>query len=369
MDELLPGYALTVEQDQLRSTLRKFLASTTSESAVRTLVETPDGFDRATWQRLGSEIGALGLAVDEDLGGAGAGLVEQAIASEEFGRSLFPGPVFGTVVLAIPLLAALGGNQVLPSLISGETTACVAIPHGAIGFDADSIGVEESHGRLTGEVRQVVDGDADIIVVAARTSEGIGLFVVDDANRERLHTLDQTRRQVRLRFDGVAGTPLISGADATRAAERALCVSTALLAAEQVGGAQKLLEISVEYASTRWQFGRQIGSFQAIKHRCADMLVLVEHARSAAYHAVGAIQTGTDDPWLVSSLAKALCSRAFLSVANSTIQILGGLGFTWEHPAHLYLKRAVTDAALLGNADAHLDRIASTVIDQGQRVA
>ncbi|ORA09505.1 hypothetical protein BST14_21890 [Mycobacterium arosiense ATCC BAA-1401 = DSM 45069] len=366
---MLPGYALTAEQDELQDSLRKFLATTTSESAVRALVDTPDGFDRSAWLRLGSEIGALGLAVDEDLGGAGAGLVEQAIACEEFGRSLLPGPVFGTVDLAIPLLAALGGNQILPLLISGESTACVAIPHGGTGFDAESISIEESHGRLTGEIAQVVDGDADVIVVAARNSEGIGLFVVEGADRERLHTLDQTRRQVRIRFAGVQGTPLVAGTDANRAIERALCVSTALLAAEQVGGAQKLLEISVAYASTRWQFGRKIGSFQAIKHRCADMLVLVEHARSAAYHAAGALQTGTDDPCLVSSLAKAVCSRAFLSVANSTIQILGGLGFTWEHPAHLYLKRAVTDAALLGSADAHLDRIASIVIDQAQLVA
>lgn len=369
MDELLPGYAMTVEQDELRDSLRNFLISTAPESAVRALVETPDGFDRATWLRLGSEIGALGLAVDEDLGGAGAGLVEQAIAAEEFGRSLFPGPVFGTIDLAIPLLAALGGNHVLPSLISGESTACVAIPHGGMEFDRESICVEESHGRLTGEVPQVIDGDADVIIVAARNSEGIGLFVVDAADREKLHTLDQTRRQVRMRFDRVQGTPLTVGAAANRAIERALCVSTALLAAEQVGGAQKLLEISVEYASTRWQFGRKIGSFQAIKHRCADMLVLVEHARSAAYHAAGALQTGSDDPRLASSLAKALCSQAFLSVANSTIQILGGLGFTWEHPTHLYLKRAVTDAALLGSADAHLDRIASIVIDQPQHVA
>jgi alkylation response protein AidB-like acyl-CoA dehydrogenase len=141
------------------------------------------------------------------------------------------------------------------------------------------------------------------------------------------------------------------------------------LAAEQVGGAKRLLDMSVEYAGTRSQFGRRIGSFQAIKHRCADMLVLVEHARSAAYHAVGSLQTGTDNPRLVASIAKATCSQAFLSVANSAIQIHGGIGFTWEHPAHLYLKRAVTDAALLGGADEHLDRIASLVIDRSNVVA
>jgi alkylation response protein AidB-like acyl-CoA dehydrogenase len=369
VDEPFPGYAPTVEQDELRRSLRKFLASTASESAVRAVVDSPEGFDRASWLRLGSELGALGLAVAEDLGGAGAGLVEQAIACEEFGRCLLPGPVFGTVGLAIPLLAALGDDQILPSVISGESTACVALPHGGIEFDHESIRVTESNGLLTGAIAQVVDGDADVVVVAARNTEGFGLFVVDGAEREKLHTLDQTRRQVRMRFDGVHGKLLAAGADAQRAIERTLCVGAALLAAEQVGGAQTLLEVCVEYASTRWQFGRHIGSFQAIKHRCADMLVLVEHARSAAYHAAGALQTGADDPRLVSSLAKALCSDAFQYVANSAIQIHGGIGFTWEHPAHLYLKRAVTDAALLGSADAHLDRIASIVIDRDRKVA
>lgn len=369
MDEPLPGYAPTVEQEALRESLRKFLGSTTSESVIRALVDTPGGFDRATWIRLGSEIGAFGLSVAEDLGGAGAGLVEQAIACEEFGRSLLPGPVFGTVHLAIPLLAALGDDQVLRSVISGQCTASVVLPGGGMEFDPQSIRVAESHGLLTGEITQVVDGDADLLIVAAKRFEGFGLFLVDSTDQVRLPTLDQTRRQVRICLDGVQGSLLAAGADAEDAIQRALCAGTSLLAAEQLGGAQRLLEMCVEYAGTRRQFGRQIGSFQAIKHRCADMLVLVEHARSAVYHAVGSLQTGTDNPRLVSSMAKATCSQAFLSIANSTIQIHGGIGFTWEHPAHLYLKRAVTNAALLGSADEHLDRIASIVIDHAQGVA
>ena len=369
MDDPLPGYAPTAEQEALRDSLRKFLVSTTSESVVRTLVDTPDGFDRATWIRLGSEIGAFGLSVAEDFGGAGAGLVEQAIACEEFGRSLLPGPVFGTVHLAIPLLAALGDDQILRSVISGQCTASVALPPSGMELDPQSIRVAESHGLLTGEITQVVDGDADVLIVAAKRSEGFGLFLVESANQVRLHTLDQTRHQVRICLDGTQGSLLAAGADAHDAVQRALCAGTALLAAEQLGGAQRLLEMCVEYAETRWQFGRRIGSFQAIKHRCADMLVLAEHARSAAYHAVGSLQTGTDNARLVSSIAKATCSQAFLSIANSAIQIHGGIGFTWEHPAHLYLKRAVTNAALLGSADEHLDRIASIVIDHAQDVA
>ena len=364
MAEPLPGYAATVEQEELRQSLRKFLAATTPESIVRELVDTSAGFDRATWIRLGSEIGAFGLAVPEDMDGAGAGLVEQAIACEEFGRSLLPGPVFGTVDLAIPLLCALGGDEVLSALIHGQSTAAVAIPCSGTEFDAQSIRIVESRGRLTGDIPQVVDGEADWLVVAANCSEGFGLFLVDGADRVRLPTLDQTRRQARISFDGVQTRLLAAGAEAHQAIERALCVGTALLAAEQLGGAQNLLAMSVDYAGTRSQFGRRIGSFQAIKHRCADMLVLVEHARSAAYHAVGSLQTGTDNPRLVASIAKATCSQAFLSIANSAIQIHGGIGFTWEHPAHLYLKRAVTNAALLGSADAHLDRIASLVIDR-----
>ena len=369
MAEPLPGYAPTLEQEELRDSIRKFLASNSSESTVRILVDTSDGFDRATWLRLGSEIGTFGLSVPEDLEGAGAGLVEQAIACEEFGRSLLPGPVFGTVDLAIPLLSAVGDDQVLPSVIRGQSTAAVALPHSGMEFDAHSITVAESDGLLRGELPQVVDGDADLLIVAAKRPEGLGLFLADGADRVRLPTLDQTRRQARISFDGVPGRLLAAGVDAHHAIERALCVGTALLAAEQVGGAQRLLEMCVEYAGTRSQFGRRIGSFQAIKHMCADMLVLVEHARSAAYHAVGSLQTGTDNPRLVSSMAKATCSQAFLSVANSAIQIHGGIGFTWEHPAHLYLKRAVTDAALLGSVDDHLDRIASIVIDRDQDIA
>jgi alkylation response protein AidB-like acyl-CoA dehydrogenase len=363
VDEPLPGYALTVEQAELRDTVRRFLASTTPESRVRVLINTSSGFDRAVWSRLGAELGVLGLAVDEKLGGSGAGLVEQAIVCEELGRSLFPGPVFGTINLAIPLLSALEDHTILPSVVTGEHTATVAFPHGSPVIDLADITVTQSGGLLNGEIAQTIDGSADVLIVAAKRSDDFGLYMVEEAQRVELPTLDQTRRQSRVALEGVRGVELATGAQAAQAVETALRVGTALMAAEQVGGAQKMLELCVEYAGTRWQFGRKIGSFQAIKHRCADMLVLVEHARSAAYHAVGSLETATDDARLVTSMAKAICSQAFLSIANSAIQIHGGVGFTWEHPAHLYLKRAVTDAALLGNVDVHLDRIASSVVD------
>jgi len=361
--EPLPGYAATVEQEELRESLRKFLATTTPESVVRKLVDTSGGFDRATWIRLGSEIGAFGLAVPEDLGGAGAGLVEQAIACEEFGRSLLPGPVFGTVDLAIPLLCALGGDEVLPSLIRGQSTAAVALPCSGTEFDAQSIRIVESRGQLTGEIPQVVDGDADWLVVAAERSEGFGLFLVDAADRVWLPTLDQTRRQARVSFDGVETRLLATGADAHQAVERALCVGTALLAAEQVGGAQRLLDMSVEYAGTRSQFGRRIGSFQAIKHKCADMLVGLEWARSASAAALESVdgdaaEMAGESDWRA-SMAKAVCSEALRDAAHANVQIHGGIGFTWEDSAHLYLRRARTDEVLFGGPGQHWDRLAA----------
>jgi alkylation response protein AidB-like acyl-CoA dehydrogenase len=235
--------------------------------------------------------------------------------------------------------------------------------------DESSIRVTESGGLLTGELSQVVDGQSDMLIVAAKHGDGLGVFLVAGGSRDVLPTLDQTRRQAKLSFSGVPGRMLAAGSVAKDAIDQSLCVGTTLLAAEQVGGAQRLLDISVAYAKSRMQFGRAIGSFQAIKHRCADMLVLVEHARSAAYHAASALQTGTDDPRLVASIAKATCSETYQFVANSAIQIHGGLGFTWEHPAHLYLKRAITDAALLGGAEQHRDRIALLVLDAAAEVA
>jgi alkylation response protein AidB-like acyl-CoA dehydrogenase len=326
-------------------------------------METDLGFDRGTWARLGSEIGALGLSVPESMGGSGAGLVEQAIVCEEFGACLLPGPVFGTVDLAIPLLVALGGDEALPGVVQGQHTAAVAIPEDDCSLDEAAIRLRESGGLVTGELSQVVDGTSDLLIVAAKRDEGFGLFLVTGGERVVLPTLDQTRRQARVVFDGVPARLLATGEVATAAAERALCVGAVLLAAEQVGGAQRLLDMCVAYATSRLQFGRPIGSFQAVKHRCADMLVQLEHARSAAYYAASALQASTDDPQLVASIAKATCSEAFQFIANSSIQIHGGLGFTWEHPAHLYLKRAVTDAAWLGTAEQHRDRIASLVLD------
>jgi alkylation response protein AidB-like acyl-CoA dehydrogenase len=360
-------FAFTPEQQDLRKGLREFLAKRSDEATVRRLMDSDLGHDLTTWERLGGELGVLALAVPDDLGGAGGRLVDQAVAVEEFGAALLPGPVIGTVALAIPALVAAGGEiaaELLPGMTRGIRTAAFAVPdHGS------EPTVAERDGRLTGELAQVVDGtSADVLLVAARTGDGVGLFAVDGAAATRmpLSTMDQTRRQAAVRLDAAPARAVAGPGDARRVIDDALATGATLLAAEQVGVAQHMLDLTVAYAKDRLQFGRPIGSFQAVKHRLADMLVLVEHARSAAYYAAWAIQDGTDDPALAASIAQAVCSEAAYRVAADAIQLHGGIGFTWEHPAHLYYKRAVTDAALLGSAAAHRNRIAALVLDTAE---
>jgi alkylation response protein AidB-like acyl-CoA dehydrogenase len=375
--EPVAEFEVTAEQRELRATVRRFCAEHSDEQTVRTLMDSELGHDPATWARLGGELGVLGLAVPESLGGAGAGVVDQAVVVEELGAALLCGPVLGTVGLAVPALVAAPPSalrdELLPTLVDGSATAALATPDRAGLFDPHAISVgavRSGEGwELTGVVPQVVDGaGADVLLVAASGPDGVALFAVpgaaEEVSREPLSTLDLTRRQASLRLRD-APARLVAGAEEIDGVlGYAYDVAAALLAAEQVGGAQHLLDLTVEYAKTRLQFGRPIGSFQAVKHRLADMLVLVEHARSAAYHAAWALQDGTDDPFLATSIAQATCSDAYYRVAADAIQLHGGIGFTWEHQAHLYYKRAVTDAALLGSAEAHRDRIAAAVLDR-----
>ncbi|MCA4721370.1 acyl-CoA dehydrogenase family protein [Mycolicibacterium fortuitum] len=366
-------FRFTDEQAQLRTAIRKFCAENFSEPTVRTLMESEPRFDPSVWARLGAELGVLGLAVPEADGGAGGTLVDQAIAVEELGAALACGPVFGTVLLAIPaLVAASAGpvrDELLGVLADGTRTAAFAVPDQAGAFDPAAVNVAVAEdGTLTGTIERVVDGDAaDTLLVAAAGSGGVGLYVVDasDAGVQctPLTTLDLTRPQATIVLTA-ARAQLVAGPDeAERVITHAFHVASALLAAEQVGAAQHLLDLSVEYAKSRLQFGRQIGSFQAVKHRLADCLVDLEHARSATYHAVWALTDGTDDPALAVSIAQATASSAFAKIAADTIQVHGGIGFTWEHQAHLYFKRATTDAALLGSAEAHRSRVAEMVLD------
>lgn len=365
-------YVFTEEQQQLRTAVRKFCADNFDEATVRRLMESEVPFDAKVWHRLGSELGVLGLSVPEADGGVGGSLVDQAVAVEEFGATLACGPLFGTVFLAIPALVACPAgparDELLAALVEGTATAAFAVGDSAGAFDPAAVSVSADGDRVTGTVRQVVDGAAaDEILVAARSSDGIGLYAVDagapGVTRTPLVTMDLTRPQAVVEFAGAPARLLAGPQEAERVITHALQVGSALLAVEQVGAAQHLLDLSVEYAKSRLQFGRQIGSFQAVKHKLADMLVDLEHARSTAYHAVWAISDGSDDPALAASIAQATASAAFSRIAADTIQVHGGIGFTWEHQAHLYFKRAATDAALLGTAEQHRARVADMVLD------
>ena len=365
-------FTFTDEQAQLRSAVRKFCTENFDEQAVRGLMESDPPFDAKVWHRLGSELGVLGLSVPEADGGAGGSLVDQAVAVEELGASLACGPVFGTVFLAIPaLVAASAGtvrDELLAELVEGRRTAAFAVADRAGAFDPSAVTVTATGDSLSGTVVRVVDaGAADDLLVAAGGPDGVGLYAVDatgpDVTRTPLVTIDLTRPQANVRFAD-APARIVAGPDeAERVISHAMQVGSALLAAEQVGAAQHLLDLAVDYAKSRLQFGRPIGSFQAVKHRLADMLVDLEHARSTAYHAVWALTDGSDDPALAASIAQATCSAAFSRIARDTIQVLGGIGFTWEHQAHLYFKRATADAALLGTAEVHRARVASLVLD------
>lgn len=365
-------FAFTAEQQALRTAVRKFCAENFDEASVRRLMESEPRFDPAVWQRLGSELGVLGMSVPEADGGGGGSLIDQAIAVEEFGSTLACGPLFGTAYLAIPALVACGPgparDELLTALMEGQRTAAFAVTDRAGGFDPSALSVSADGDTLTGTVERVVDADAaDELIIAATGSDGVGLYAVDASapgvQRTALFTMDLTRPQATVVLTRAPARLLAGPEDAERVITHALQVGSALLAVEQVGAAQHLLDLSVEYAKSRLQFGRQIGSFQAIKHKLADMLVDLEHARSAAYHAVWALSHGSDDPALAASIAQALSSDALQRIASDTIQVHGGIGFTWEHQAHLYFKRSATDAALLGSAEQHRSRVADLVLD------
>ncbi|WP_055612021.1 acyl-CoA dehydrogenase family protein [Streptomyces phaeochromogenes] len=379
-------FAFSDEQEELRRTVRAFLADTSPETEMRRLMETPEGFDRALWRRMGTELGLQGLAVPEEYGGAGYGPVEVGVVMEELGRALLCAPFLASAVLATTTLLRCDDEdarkRLLPGLASGELVGTLALtegsPPGAGGpggattrWDADGIRLtaRESAGSwlLTGHKMFVLDGaTADVVLTVARTGEGIGVFWVNgDAaglTREPLPTMDPTRRQARLDYQDVPATRLRTrSGDGWDLVSEVLDRTAVALAAEQVGVASRALDMAVEYAKVRHQFGRPIGSFQAVKHLLADVLLEVESARAAAHYALLAAEN--EDPELpaVASLAKAFCSDACLQATEQNIQVHGGIGFTWEHSAHLYLKRAKTSQLLFGDPTYHRELLAQRI--------
>ena len=368
-------FVFTDEQAQLRDAVRKFSAEHFAQEKIRLLMESDPPFDPKVWARLGGELGVLGLSVPEADGGVGGTLVDQAVAIEELGARLACGPLFGTVYLAIPALVAAPSSdardELLGDLVEGRRTAAVAVTDNAGVFAPDAVTVAADGETLSGSVTQVVDGGvADVLLVAARGGGGVCLYAVDATDdgvgRTPLATLDLTRPEANVNLSDASASMIAGPEETPRVLDHAMQVGTALLAVEQVGAAQHLLDLSVEYAKSRLQFGRPIGSFQAVKHRLANLLVEVEHARSTAYHAVWALADGSDDPALATSIAQAVCSAALTHVANDTIQVHGGIGFTWEQQAHLYYKRSATDAVLLGSAEQHRNRVAAMVLDTAE---
>jgi alkylation response protein AidB-like acyl-CoA dehydrogenase len=360
---------LTEEQLFLRKTVRELLAARgqgpNSDRAA--------GHDRELWSLMAQQIGMQGLAVPEEFGGAGAGPLELAMVFEELGAVLSDTPFFATVALAATALQASGDRRAcadyLPRIASGELVGTIAFTEADGRWDeselqlpATRVGAEW---LLSGSKRYVVDGAAaDVIVVAARTQSGVSLFLVEAGARglrvSPRDVLDPTRPLADITL---AETPArLIGAEGAgwEVLQRVLALAATYLAAEQVGGAARCLDLSVEYAKTRVQFGRPIGSFQAIKHKCADMLVAVEMARSAALAAAAAAAANRPDARALASLAKATCSESFVRCATDTIQVHGGIGFTWEHPAHLYYKRARSGEVLLGSPAHHRDLLAQS---------
>ncbi|WP_328752334.1 acyl-CoA/acyl-ACP dehydrogenase [Streptomyces sp. NBC_00285] len=359
------------ELRELRASVREFLEAKSPEEAVRKLMESEPRFDLDVWAQAADQLRLPGLAIPEEYGGDGFGPVELGVVMEEMGRALLCSPFFATVVLAAQALLASGDSDAcarhLPGIASGRTTATLAVAEDSGSWDPALISaraVPDGDGgwRLNGRKCFVIDGTtADLILVVARTVAGPSFFAVDrtapGVTAVAMETLDATRAMARLTFDSVAATPVGAEGSGGRIMARVLDMASVGLAAEQAGGARRCLEMSAEYARTRHQFGRPIGSFQAVKHKCADMLVQVELAEASAREAARLADEGAADFPVAAAVAHACCSRAYMFAAMENIQVHGGIGFTWEHPAHLYFRRAKSSQLLFGGPAVYHERL------------
>ena len=378
------NFRFTEEQEELRESARSFLADHSASEHVRRAMESELGYDPEVWKRVGAELGWPAIVVPEAYGGLGLGAVELTALLEVMGESLFCAPFFASVCLGARALLLAGSEaqkqEHLPGLAEGHSIATLAWMESDAGLEASAIETvvtpEGDDLVLHGHKRFVLDGhSADLVVVAARAKgsseeEGVSLILVPGSarglERRALPTLDQTRRLAALELRGVrvpAAARLGAEGAGWPALQRTLDLGAVALAAEQLGGAQRCLDLSVAYAKERVQFGRPIGSFQAIQHKCADMMLAVEGARSAAYTAAClAGETETSDALArAASLAKATASEAFFRCAADAIQIHGGVGFTWEYDVHLYFKRAKSTETFLGSPAYHRERLAGRI--------
>ncbi len=367
-------FAFTEEQDQLRAFVRQFLEEKSSEATVRELMETESGYDEAVWAQMAEQLGLQSLIIPEQYGGQGFTWVEMVVVLEEMGRALLCAPFFSSAILATSALIESGdadaASDYLPQLASGELIATVALTEENGRWDEAGITAtataDGDSWTLDGGKHYVLDGHtAGLLIVAARTAAGVSLFAIDgDAaglERTPLSTMDQTRKQAKITLSSTPGRLIGTDGAGWDTLVKVLDRAAVALAAEQVGGAQMVLDMAVQYAKDRVQFGRPIGSFQAIKHKCADMLLEVESAKSAAYYAAWCAAEDNDELPAMASLAKSYCSEAYFHAASENIQIHGGIGFTWEHPAHLYFKRAKSSELLFGDPTYHRELLAQRI--------
>lgn len=352
MTDLLYG---EIETD-LRAGVRELLADKAPWTDVLAGTEKDDPYDADLWHALAGQFGAAGLAVPEQLGGAGTTWREAAVVAEEIGRAVAPVPFLTSAVMATAALLAAGVNDLLGDLAEGERIAVLAVPFGAPP-GVPPVSVHVTDGVLTGEVANVADGlAADVLLVPA----GDGLYAVDaaDVGRAPVTSLDMTRRIADVAFDGAPARRVGDGPDAVRAG---LLTGAAILASEQLGIAEGCLDTTVAYVKTRYQFGRPIGSYQALKHRLADLWTAITQARAVARHAAACAAAGDPDLEVAVAVAQAHCSAVAVKAAEECVQMHGGIGFTWENPAHLYLKRAKSAAIALGTPDRHRAALAALV--------
>jgi alkylation response protein AidB-like acyl-CoA dehydrogenase len=383
-------FAFTQEQEMIRDTAAAFLAEVSDSAAVRRAMASEQGYEVELWRRICGEMYWQAIHIPEDCGGMGLGYVELVAMLEQMGRYILCAPFFSTVCLAGNALRVAGSveqqTRWLGKLCAGELTATLAFNGGCSRWDADAITAtwrKEGAGYvLNGDYRYVVDGHtAELLIVAARAVgssgvQGVSLFLLPAStvgvSRQWLPTMDQTRKQAAVQLGNVSvGDDALMGdaGQGWEALSKVIDLATIALAAEQVGGCQQLLDMTVAYTGERVQFNRTIASYQAVKHKAADMMLKTEVARSAVYYAACVAQEALEGGPLAgelseaASVAKSYCSDAYFSVAGDALQLFGGVGFTWEYDVHLYFKRAKSSEHLLGNGTQHRERLASVLLD------
>ena len=349
-----------IEED-LRSSVRGLFRHRCEPTEVAGLYDGEPG-PKGLAETLGGELGLAGLLVPEELGGAGASAREAAVVLEEIGRAVAPVPFLTSSVIATTLLV-VAGSDLAAELADGTRTATVLLPFSAAPDQAPE-GMSVAHGRLTGQVPSVAGAlDADLLLVPVAVPDGVEVYAVEvtAATIAPVVSLDMSRQVADVSLDGSAGQLVIGGAAGAEALRTALLTGAALLASEQAGLAQWCLETTVAYLKERRQFGRVVGGFQALKHRLADLFVEVESAMAAARYAAAATAAGDPDSELATAVAQAYCSDVAVHAAEEAVQLHGGIGMTWEHPVHLYLKRAKADQLALGTPGHHRALLAELV--------